>query len=57
MKVRRVHPDQQQEETSNYILTLSHEERLIRHKAMLEKIYAGKINSTKLEGLKVYRKV
>jgi hypothetical protein len=56
MKVRRIHPDQQQEETLNYILSLSHEERLMRHKAMLEKIYAGKINTTNLEGLKVYRK-
>lgn len=56
MKVRRLHPDQQQEETLNYILSLSHEERLVRHKALLEKIYSGKINITKLEGLKVYRK-
>ncbi len=53
MKVRRIHPDQQQVELLDYILRLTHEERLLRHKALLEKIYIGKINTTKLEGLKV----
>ena len=56
MKVRRIHPDQQQVEMLDYILTLTHEERLLRHKALLEKIYAGKINTTKLEGMKVTKK-
>lgn len=56
MKVRRIHPNEQEKETLDYLLSLTYEERLLRHKALLEKIYADKWPSFKLAGLKVYRK-
>lgn len=56
MKVRRIHPDQLEEERRQALLAMTYEERLLRHKELLKKMYPGKVDAHEWKGVKVIRK-
>ena len=56
MKVRRIHPDELTEERRQELLAMSYEERLIRHKELLKKIYPDKVETLDWRGVKVIKK-
>lgn len=50
MKGKKIHPDQAYLEKLDYILSLTLQERLMRHKVLIDKLYEGKPRMKNYEG-------
>lgn len=56
MKVKKIYPDQAYLEKLDYILSLTPQERLMRHKLLIDKLYEGKPRMKNYEGCVVTKR-